>query len=62
MHLIRYSNAQWYYMNVITSEPILPVQDNLTIELIRDIAAKTINIVIGAYDMEGYVVWEKNVR
>ncbi len=62
MHLIRYSNAQWYYMNVITSEPILSVQDNLTIELIRDIAAKTTNIVIGAYDMEGYVVWEKNVR
>ncbi len=62
MHLIRYSNAQWYYMNVITSEPILPVQDNLTIELIRDIAAKTSNIVIGAYDMEGYVVWGKNVK
>ena len=59
MHLIRYSNAQWYYMNVITSEPILPVQANLTIELIRNVAAKTINIAMGAYDMEGYVVWEK---
>jgi hypothetical protein len=56
--IIQYVNAQWYYMNVVSEEE--PGLDSeITFEKLQKIASKTISIVIGAYDMEGFVVWEK---
>lgn len=54
--LILYSDAQWYYMNIIsTVDPGL--NTDLKEDKIQKIAAQTTHIVVGAYDMEGYVVW-----
>lgn len=54
--VIRYSDAQWYYMNVISEED-LESNRNLTEETLENIAVKTTHVVVGAYDMEGFVVW-----
>lgn len=53
---IHYSDAQWYYMNVISEEKPRSNR-NVTRETIENIAKKTTHVVVGAYDMEGFVVW-----
>ncbi len=45
-------------MNII-SESDLNIEQNMTLEQLQNIALKATLIVIGAYDMEGFVVWEK---
>ena len=56
--IIHYSDAQWYYMNVI-SEASPSSKLNTTACQFQSIAFKTNLIVIGAYDMEGFVVWKR---
>jgi len=58
LRLIRHANAQWYYMNIISEEPE-ELDQEINIEKLEKIALGTICIVIGAYDMEGFVVWKK---
>jgi len=57
--IIQYVNAQWYYMNVI-SEEAPGTNQEISIEKLQKIASRTIHIVIGAYDGEGYLVWQRN--
>ncbi len=56
--MIHYSDAQWYYMNII-SETNSGFDLNVTSEQLQNIALKATLIVIGAYDMEGFVVWKR---
>ncbi len=56
--LIHYSDAQWYYMNIVSEEETNTNRE-LTLDKLQKIAAKTTQIVLGAYDMEGYVIWER---
>lgn len=56
--LIHYADAQWYYMNII-SELGPKFEVNMTCEQLHNIALKATLIVIGAYDMEGFVVWKR---
>ena len=58
--LINQSDAQWYYLNIITSCEVNDFQNDLNQRIINDIVENTQIIVIGAYDMEGYVIWERN--
>jgi hypothetical protein len=58
--IIHYADAQWYYMNVI-SESDSRLDLNMTSEQLHNIALKATLIVIGAYDMEGFVIWRKNL-
>lgn len=60
-NIIHYADAQWYYMNVI-SEPESEFESVMTFEQLQNIALKTTLIVVGAYDMEGFVVWKKNAK
>lgn len=55
--MIHHSNAQWYYMNIISDD--LGVEKHITSDQLQQIASGTSHLVLGAYDMEGFVVWEK---
>lgn len=56
--IIHYADAQWYYMNIISeSDPRFEL--NITSEQLQNIALKATLIAIGAYDMEGFVVWKR---
>jgi hypothetical protein len=56
--MIRYTDAQWYYMSVISEEEPGANQE-ISTEKLQRIASRTTHIVIGAYDGEGYLVWQK---
>jgi hypothetical protein len=56
--MISYVNAQWHYMNIISKEQPDPIL-NITYEKLEKIALGTTAIVLGAYDMEGFVIWMK---
>ena len=57
--IIQFTNAQWYYMNVISEENPEPSSE-ITLEKLRKIVSKTTHIIVGAYDMEGFVIWERS--
>ena len=59
--LIHFSDAQWYYMNLISKEPPGSIPE-LSEDKIQNIATQATHIVLGAYDMEGFVVWEKSLK
>ena len=48
-----------YYMNVLSKEEPGMTQE-IPIEKLQRIAARTTHIVIGAYDGEGFVVWKRS--
>ena len=56
--IIHHSDAQWYYMNIISEKPS-GLDKDMTTEQLQEIALRTNYIIIGAYDMEGFVVWER---
>jgi len=56
--MVRYTNAQWYYMNVISEEGP-GTNHEISIEKLQMIASRTTHIVVGAYDGEGYLIWQK---
>jgi hypothetical protein len=60
--LIKTADAQWYYMNVITETVLFCDQQQLSIDDIKKLATHTKYLVLGAYDMEGYVCFEKMNR
>jgi hypothetical protein len=47
-------------MNVISEEEPESASE-ISFEKLQKIASKTICIILGAYDMEGFVVWEKSL-
>ncbi len=58
MEMIHYVDAQWHYMNIVSEEGPESTLE-MTDEKLEKIASKTSSIIIGAYDMEGFVVWER---
>ncbi len=58
MEIIHYVDAQWYYMNIVTKEEPGSTSD-IPDEKFQSIVLGTDYVVIGAYDMEGFVVWER---
>ncbi len=60
VRLIHHVDGQWYYMSLVTSYPVQTDDiEVLDLETLKRIAEKTVHLAIGAYDMEGYVCWEK---
>lgn len=55
--IIQYVDAQWYYMNVISQEKP-GINQEVSIEKLQKIVFSTTHIVVGAYDGEGYLIWE----
>ncbi len=53
--LIKQADGQWYYMNIITTFESLFKNDQLSKEDISNLASNTTHLILGAYDMEGYV-------
>jgi hypothetical protein len=60
--LIKQTDAQWYYMNIITTCESLVKNDQLTAQDISILALNTTHIILGAYDMEGYVCLQISER
>ena len=58
--VIDYVDAQWYYMNIISESDHL-IETNMTAQRLQNIALRATLIVIGAYDMEGFVVWKRRL-
>jgi len=56
--MIQFADAQWYYMNVVSEEEP-GYSSDITEEKLQSIATKTVSLVLGAYDMEGFIIWEK---
>jgi len=56
--IINYADAQWYYMNIV-SDSLAEIHKNMTKEQLHSLALKTTLISIGAYDMEGFVLWKR---
>jgi hypothetical protein len=57
--MIHYTDAQWYYMNIVSKEEPGSILD-ISNEKLQKIALGTTCIVLGAYDMEGFIVWEND--
>ena len=58
---IRNANAFWHCLCVLTEVPLNSVKNNeLTSIKIEEICQKIKVIIIGAYDGEGYLFWEKH--
>lgn len=53
------SNATWHSLCVLSEIKLNPIQKKLSKVQIRDICLKTQLIIVGAYDAESYVFWEK---
>ena len=58
---LRASNAFWHSLGVFTTADFTDVTKDLTLEKIKEICLSTELVMIGAYDGEGYVFWEKNL-
>jgi len=60
MQCLRASNAFWHSLCVLTKTNFKDLVDKkLSLEKIKDICLNAQLIIIGAYDGEGYVFWEK---
>ncbi|MCH9617247.1 MAG: hypothetical protein SP4CHLAM5_07700 [Chlamydiia bacterium] len=60
--LIKQADAMWYYMNIITTGNFELDKNLLSNKDLKIFAANTTHVVLGAYDMEGYVCWEKSSK
>jgi hypothetical protein len=56
---LRRSNAFWHSLCVLTKADFNEIKKELTLEKMKDICLNTEMIIVGAYDSEGYVFWEK---
>lgn len=57
---LRASTAIWHSLCVLTKKLLIPVNiRELNIDLIKQICTHVDKIMIGAYDGEGYIFWEK---
>ena len=57
--IIHYTDAEWYYMNII-SEKDQELDQNITSKQLQRVASKASHIIVGAYDMEGFLIWKKS--
>ncbi|MFI0436150.1 MAG: hypothetical protein ACH350_10605 [Parachlamydiaceae bacterium] len=54
------STSFWHSLSIFTMADLVNVKKTFTLEQIKEICVKTELIMVGAYDGEGYVFWEKN--
>jgi hypothetical protein len=50
----------WHSLCVLTKSEMKNVKQDFTIEKIREVCQNVELVIIGAYDGEGYIFWEKN--
>lgn len=61
MQCLRASNAFWHSLCVLTEATISGIRDKrLSLEKVKEICLGTKLMMVGAYDAEGYVFWEKS--
>ncbi|NGX35811.1 MAG: hypothetical protein K1000chlam1_00644 [Candidatus Anoxychlamydiales bacterium] len=54
------SDALWHFLCILTEVDFSDIKDkNLTLKKIKEICLNTKIIIVGAYDGEGYVFWER---
>jgi hypothetical protein len=54
------STAFWHSLCILTCASFDDIDETLTLKKIKEICLKTYLIIVGAYDGEGYVFWERN--
>jgi hypothetical protein len=58
---LRASTSFWHSLCVFTTADFNGVTETLSLEKIKEICLKTQLVMVGAYDGEGYLFWEKNI-
>jgi hypothetical protein len=58
---LRFSNSFWHSLCVFTTADFTNVFKNLSLKKIKEICLTIELVMIGAYDGEGYVFWEKKL-
>ena len=58
---LRYSHTIWHSLCVLTKADFSNFTKTINLEKIKEICLKTELVIVGAYDGEGYVFWEKNL-
>jgi len=58
---LRFSTSFWHSLCVFTTADFTSVTKYLNLEKIDEICSTTELVMVGAYDGEGYVFWEKNL-
>ena len=53
------SNAIWHSLCIISENQLNSAETILTLEKIKAICMNAKIVIIGAYDGEGYIFWEK---
>ena len=60
LECMRISNVTWHSMCVLSEVNFEDsIEKNISEEKISEISQKTKMIIVGAYDAEGYVFWER---
>ncbi len=57
---LRASNAFWHSLSILTRADLSSLDKKLSLEKIKEICINVELIMIGSYDGEGYVFWEKS--
>lgn len=60
LQCLRFSTSFWHSLCVFTTADLNDVSKELSKKNIREICLMTEIVMVGAYDGEGYVFWEKN--
>ena len=58
---LRFSTSFWHSLCVFTPADFIKETKFLNLEKIKEICLTTELIMVGAYDAEGYLFWEKNL-
>jgi hypothetical protein len=58
---LRASTSFWHSLCVFTTADFNGVTETLSLEKIKEVCLKTQLVMVGAYDGEGYLFWEKNI-
>ena len=57
---LKHSKSFWHSLSVLTTANLSSIEKRLDFDKIEDRCRQTVLIMVGAYDGEGYVFWEKN--
>jgi hypothetical protein len=61
LRCLKNSNAFWHSLCLLTKISVSRSEENkLTFEKIKSICQSSVMIIMGAYDGEGYILWERN--
>jgi hypothetical protein len=60
INCLKISRSFWHSLCVITSADLNDLERNLTQEKIQEVCLNVELVIVGAYDGEGYIFWEKN--